>query len=179
MDLVLLKCQRCGTVKEFWLRDPYYEESFLCKCGHYRAMHGYYQGGFEDYLVSKVSFATTLEEVLELARKEHIHFDNSSLREKLSSFNFGHLSELELHQVAEIMMRSDDDNRFRKELTQYKDIDSIIRAVGKLSPRIDLPKLRDYLGKIDLPLSEKDVLEMEKVIEEYFYNPEIYTVTDW
>lgn len=178
MELVLKECSKCKTLKEFWLRNAY-EDGFFCKCGYYQIMHNYHGADFEDHLISQAPAFITLDRMLELAREEHLHFDELIIREKLLSFDFNNLSEQKLHEIVGIIIESHDSYRFRKALIKFKDIDAIIGEIAKLNPRIDLPKLRDYLTKIRLPLSEKDVLEMEKMIEEYFYNPEIYTVTDW
>jgi len=178
MQLILKECSKCKTLKEFWLRSAH-EDGFFCKCGHYQIMHNYHGPDFEDYLVGQLPSSATLDEVLELATREHFRFDNAQLGKKLLSFNLGSLSELELHQIAETIIESHDSCRFRKVLIKLKDIDAILGEVAKVNPRIDLPNLRDYLGQVGLPLSEKDVLTMEEMIEKKFYHPEIYMVTDW
>lgn len=179
MFVVLMKCEKCGNSKEFWLKDPR-EEGFWCKCGYARKpMRNYHNSVFLEYFEMELAGAATIDDVIKNAKGEHLYFDELAVREKIKEFPFPNLSWQDGCDITSIISHNINQDEFRKKLSQEIDLEELLTAIARLNPRIDLPGLRNYLGKIKLPLSERDVLAMEKMIEQNFYNPEIYTVTDW
>lgn len=179
MFAVVMKCERCGNSREFWLRDLC-EEGFWCNCGYVRKpMQNYHNSTFLEFFEMELSGASTVDDVVNKAKDEHIYFDELAVREKLKGFPFPNLSWQDGCDIASIIFDNLNQDEFRKKFLRITDTKELLAFISKLNPRIDIPALRDHLTKIRLPLSEKDVLEMEKMIEEYFYIPEIYTVTDW
>jgi len=178
MQIVLKECHNCGTIKEFWLKDTQ-EAGFYCKCGSSQKMRNYYGADYMDYFIGLLDSPLTLENILDLAQKHHMHIDHSGLRRELSGYNLANLTEAEFYQVMELVWRSNDVFRFRKALMQYTDLEQMLQAIANHNPRIDLPGLRGYLEQFDLPLTEKQVIEMEKEIEQSFYHLEIDEVTYW
>ena len=178
MQIVLKDCARCRTIKAFWLRNTR-EEGFYCKCGINRKMRNYYGADYVDYFISLIRDPLTVEGLLNLAAKEHMHIEPGELHRKLQAYNLDHLTEPELHEMVMLVLASDDVFRVRKELARFTDIEQMLHAIAKYNPRIDIPGLREYLGGLGLPLSEEAVIEMEKAIEHRFYHFEIEHVTEW
>ena len=178
MELVLKGCPKCLRLKEFWLRNAS-EDGFFCKCGYHLKMRNYHGAAFADSFIAQLPASPSLEGILELAGQEHLYFDDTSLRKKLASFNFDNLSEHQLHEIVDILIENHDVYRFRKKLGQFEEAEVMLREIAKLNPRIDIQSLREYLVNFALPLSENEIIKMEKTIEQNFYHPEIDVVTEW
>ncbi|MBL8099953.1 MAG: hypothetical protein JNK81_12270 [Anaerolineales bacterium] len=161
-------------VKEFWLRSAK-ETGFYCNCGVNRIMQNYYGADYVDYFVSLIRGSVTVDGLLQLAEKEYMVIESNELHKKLQAFDLNNLTERELYDVVEKVLTSNDVFRFRKELTQFVSAESILNAVAKRNPRVDVQGLRRYLNNLDFPLSEEEVIKMEETIERDYYHPEIVT----
>jgi len=179
MFVIQMRCEKCGNSKEFWLKDPR-EEGFWCKCGYARSpMRRSHDSVFLEFFEMELAGAATIDDVIKKAKDEHIYFDELAVREKIKGFPFPNLSWQDGCDIAAIIFDNISQDEFRKILSQEVDIEELLMVIARLNPRIDILGLRNYLSKVKLPLSKKDVLEMEKAIEQKFYHPEIYVVTDW
>lgn len=170
----VLKCSRCGRIKTVWVINEL-ENSFFCKCGHRQRMYRYYNSSYGDYFISLLRDPITVEGILELVKKEHIRIDPKKLRQQLKGYNLSNLSEQELYEITMIISKNHDKFWFRKQLTTFQEVDQMLDAIEELNPRIDISKLREYLNDLELPLSEERVIQLETIIKERFYNPDVDT----
>ena len=175
MQIDVLKCQKCGTIKTVWILNEF-EGSFFCGCGSPHKMYRYFDSSYGDYFISLLRDPITMESILELAKKEHLHIDPEKLWQQLKAYNLSNLSEQELHEIIMIIAKNHDKFWFRKQLTTFQEDDQMLHAIENLNPRIDIPRLREYLSDLELPLSETEVIQLESVIKEKFYNSEIDTI---
>ena len=178
MQIVLKYCSHCGTIKDFWLRNAQ-EAGFYCKCGVNRIMRNYYGADYVDYFVSLIRNPITEDGLLRLAEKEHMVIEPNELYQKLIGYDLDHLSEEGLDDVVKQVLTSNNVFRFRKTLMQFTDAEQMLRAIATKNPRIDIPDLRKYLSRLDLPVTERQVVQMEEAIERGYYHPEIEIVTEW
>lgn len=175
MQIDVLKCPGCGRIKTVWIMNEF-EDSFFCECGHPRKMYRYFSSSYGDYFIGLLRDPITVESLLTLAEEEHMCINPGKLRQELQGYDLSFLSEEELHEVIMIIYKNHDKFWFRKQLTGFQEADQMLRAIEKLNPRIDILKLREYLNNLGLPLSEAKVIQLETVIKERFYNPDIDTI---
>jgi hypothetical protein len=86
MEIVLKCCDYCCTKKRFWLRNAQ-EAGFYCRCGVNRIMRNYYDASYIDGFIGLMPARWTVEELLELAIKEHMHIDPEDYYESFPNPN--------------------------------------------------------------------------------------------
>jgi hypothetical protein len=177
MEITLHKCPNCGKQKIFWLKKRW-EESFYCTCSH-RKLHNYYDAGYEDYFISLIRSPLSVQTLIDCAQQEYMRVNPAALKIKLEKYDLNNLSEQDFYDVVGIVLSSDDIYRLRLLLSQITDQGQMLSVVANVNPRIDIPKLKTYLEAKSFPLSNNDVVEMEKRIEDDYYHPEIDDVSQW
>ena len=142
-------------------------------------MHNYYDASYADYFISLVREPVTFESLVDLAQQEFMRIDIDALIIKLGKYDLDNLSEQDFYDVIKIVLSSNDIYRLRSLLHQTIDQELMLTIIANVNPRINIPKLKAYLSTKNLPLSNDEVLAMERVIENDFYHSEIERVSQW